>query len=167
MHTTAKIVLVALASACVTALVMLLVLSSSTKHPMPSDHPPPNNEDNVEVVDSEEEKMVAPDGGSALSLQYTKDVTIDLERETATLYFKNAGKSLQDAVLFLVIEDTVILQSGLLPAGNAVRSLSLPSGGTPLHPGIYEGVFCVQFYHSDGTSAQLNSRIEGITVTVQ
>ena len=146
---------------------MLVVWNIIDNKPLLPDKPPDTVDQNAAVVDSSEEKMTAPDGGSGLSLEYAKEVTIDLSAATARLYFKNAGKSLQNAVVALVIQDTVILQSDLLPPSSALTTMPLPADGVPLQSGTYSGAFIVKFFDDDGAVAHVNSCIEGITISVK
>ena len=167
MPTFVKTVLVALISICVTVAVMLVVWNAIDNKPLLPDKPPNTVDQNAAIVDATEEKMTSPDGGSGLSLEYAKEVSIDLSSANATLYFKNAGKSLQNAVVALVIQDTVILQSDLLPPGSALTTIPLPANGVPLQSGTYSGMFIVQFFDEEGSVAQVNSCIEGITISVK
>ena len=82
-----------------------------------------------------------------MSLTYSNEVTIDISDKAAGLYFANPGKSNQDMVLQIVIQDTVILQSGTLSPGNQVKLLNLLEGAEKmLQPGGYEGKFIVLYY---------------------
>ncbi len=146
---------------------MLLIWNSTANKPLLPDKPPDKVDENAVIGDFNEDKLVTPDGGSGLSLEYAKEVTIDLKTQTATLYFKNAGESLQNAVVCLLVQDTVILQSDLLPPGAALTSIPLSEKGVLLQSGSYTGTYVVQFFNEAGEASQLNSRIEGITITVK
>ncbi|MBR5572470.1 MAG: hypothetical protein IKV99_07515 [Oscillospiraceae bacterium] len=162
-----KTALIALISICVTVVVMLAVWNRIDNRPLLPDKPPDTIDQNAAIDDTTEEKMKAPNGGSGLSLEYAKEVSIDLSSANATLYFKNSGKSLQNAVVALVIQDTVILQSDLLPPGSTLTTIPLPTDGVPLQSGTYSGVFIVQFFDENGDAAHVNSCIEGITIFVK
>lgn len=166
MRTITKTILVALISICATVVVMLLLWNAGDDKPLLPDKPPNTIDQNAIIDDSTEEKMTPPDGGSGLSLEYAKDVSIDLNTGNATLYFKNAGKSLQNAVVTLIIQDTVILRSDLLPPGSTLATAPLAAEDIPLQAGVYTGTFVVQFFDENGESAYLNTRIEGVSVTV-
>lgn len=166
-RTTMKVLLAALVSVCVTVTVMLLLWNALTNKPLLPDRPPDQVDENAVMEDDGNGKMNPPDGGGGLSLEYIKEITIDLTEKTASLYFKNSGESLENAVLMLVIQDTVILQSDLLPPGSSLTTMPLPEKGIPLQKGNYDGAFVVQFFHDNGEVSQVNSRIEGIQVKVK
>ncbi|MCD8120588.1 MAG: hypothetical protein LUE29_14125 [Lachnospiraceae bacterium] len=132
------------------------------------DYAPQETEENAEAIgDDDDEKLEASEGGGAVSLSYSTEVTIDLSEETATLYFANPSKSTQDMVLQLVIQDTVVIQSGLLVPGNQVASLNLLDGAADLlEEGGYDGEFLVLYYDPDSREkAVVNTEIP-VTITV-
>ena len=130
---------------------------------------PPKSETGAESIagDDTDTKLNAPEGGGAVSLTYSKEVDINLGTKKASLVFANPAKSTQDAVVQLVIRDTVILQSGSLAPGTQVTALDLTEGAeTKLSAGVYDGRFVVSFYdRSTGRWATLNAEIP-VTVTV-
>ena len=133
------------------------------------DYAPVEEESNAQPIDGDDgEKMEAQAGGGAVSLTYSTQVTIDLSEQTASLLFANPGKSLQDMVLEIAIDETVIVQSGTLKPGNQVTTLDLLDGaGKQLQPGGYDGKFLVYYYDPDtGEKAVINTEIP-ITITVQ
>lgn len=109
----------------------------------------------------------AETGSGSVSLTYSDQVRIDLSKKEVTLLFANPSKSNQDVVLHLVIQDTVILQSGLLTPGNQIIGLDLSEESAKmLAPGGYEGEFLVSYYDSvSGEKAIVNTRIP-VSVTV-
>ena len=132
------------------------------------DYAPQQTEENAEPIDddSDGEKLQQQQGGGAVSLTYSKDVTIDLSDKTANLMFANPGKSNQDMMIQIVIQDTVIVQSGLLTPGYQVNKLDL-FDNAKLSSGTYEGKFVVLYYQKDtGEKAMLNTEIP-LTITVK
>lgn len=132
------------------------------------DYAPQEEEQNAETIPGDTgEKLDNPEGGGSVSLTYSREVSIDLSEETATLLFANPGKSNQDMVLQIVIQDTVIVQSGTLKPGNQVTTLELLDGmADKLSAGTYEGNFAVLYYHPEtGEKAIVNTEIP-ITLTV-
>lgn len=129
----------------------------------------PNIEANAESIagDTSGEKLSAPDGGGAVSLNYSKQVDVDLSAKKASLVFANPSKSNQDAVLQLIIQDTVIIQSGSLAPGTRVTTLDLSDdAAAKLTAGTYDGKFTVSFYdRATDRWATLNAEIP-VTVTV-
>ena len=132
------------------------------------DYAPQEMEQRAETIPNDSgEKMDKPEGGGSVSLTYSNKVTIDLSDKMAALYFANPGKSNQDMVLQIAIQDTVILQSGTLKPGNQVKLLDLLEGAEEmLSPGGYEGKFIVLYYDQEsGEKAMVNTEIP-ITVNV-
>ena len=132
------------------------------------DYAPKEEEQYAESIpDDSAEKMDLPQGGGSVSLTYAREVTIDLTDRMASLYFANPGKSNQDIVLQVVVQDTVIVQSGTLKPGNQVSMLELLEGAEKLlSAGGYDGKFVVHYYHPEtAEKAVLNTEIP-ITITV-
>lgn len=132
------------------------------------DYAPQKQEQNAETIpDDTGDKMENPEGGGAVSLTYSNEVTIDLSDKAAAIYFANPGKSNQDMVIQIAIQDTIILQSGTLSPGNQVKILNLLEGAEDmLQPGGYEGKFIVLYYDlTSGEKSMVNTEIP-ITINV-
>ncbi len=132
------------------------------------DYAPQQKEENAETIpDDTGNKMENPEGGGSVSLTYSNEVTIDINDKAAALYFANPGKSNQDMVLQIVIQDTIILQSGTLKPGNQVKLLNLLEGAEEmLQPGGYDGKFIVLYYdQTSGEKSMVNTEIP-ITINV-
>lgn len=132
------------------------------------DYAPQEEEQNAESIPGDDgEKMENPEGGGSVSLTYSRDVSVNLSTESATLLFANPGKSNQNIVLQIVIKDTVIVQSGTLKPGNQVTVLNLLEGAAQkLSVGTYEGNFNVLYYDPNTSEkAMVNTEIP-ITITV-
>ena len=132
------------------------------------DYAPQKQEQNAETIpDDTGEKMENPEGGGAVSLTYSNEVTIDLSDKAAAIYFANPGKSNQDMVIQIAIQDTIILQSGTLSPGNQVKLLNLLEGAEDmLQPGGYEGKFIVLYYDlTSGEKSMVNTEIP-VTINV-
>lgn len=133
------------------------------------DYAPAETEVNAQPIEDDSgEKMEAEEGGGAVSLTYSNEVTVDLSEGTASLVFANPGKSVQEMVVQIVIDDTVVVQSGTLEPGMMVSTLNLLDGAeSQLQPGGYDGSFVISYYDPDtGEKAVVNTEIP-ITVTVQ
>ena len=132
------------------------------------DYAPQETEQHAETIpDDSGEKMEKPEGGGSVSLTYSNKVTVDLSDKMASVYFANPGKSNQDMVIQISIQDTVILQSGTLKPGNQVKLLNLLEGAEKmLQPGGYEGKFVVLYYDPiSGEKSMVNTEIP-ITINV-
>ncbi len=81
---------------------------------------------------------------------------------------QEARRSGQDMVIQVVIQDTVILQSGRIVPGNQVTELSLAAGMVgKLLPGGYDGKFVIHYYDPEtGEKAIVNAEIP-IKITVK
>ena len=152
----------------IAAVVIVLTLQSGNSSVLAPDYAPRETEKNAEPIgDDGDSKLDQPDGGGAVSLTYAKEVRIRLSEKTAQLLFANPTKSNQDMLLQLVINDTVILQSGRLTPGNRVSELELLAGMEKrLSAGGYNGKFVVLYYdRTSGEKAMVNTEIP-VTVTV-
>lgn len=159
------LLLITIAAAAVT--VWALFFRDTTPELTP-DYAPRQEEERAEPIpDDSEEKLEHPEGGSSVSLSYSKEVSIGLEEKTAELIFANPGKSNQDMVLQIVIRDTIIAQSGTLKPGNQLSELELLEGAEKqLSEGAYDGKFNVLYYdQKTGEKAIVNTEIP-VTVTV-
>ena len=133
------------------------------------DYAPQETEKNQTPIEGDSgEKMEAEEGGGAVGLTYSNKVTIDLSGEQATLMFANPGKSTQDMVVQIVIQDQILVQSGKLTPGNKVTTLDLLDGAAQmLSPGGYDGKFVILYYNPEtGEKAVVNTEIP-ISITVQ
>lgn len=115
------------------------------------DYAPRKEDKHAQVLDEpKEDKLEQSEGGGAVSLTYTTYVTIDLSEQQATLYFANPGKSNQDIVLQLVVQDVILAQSGKLSPGKVLERLDLlDDASVRLQPGGYNGKLVALFYQPD------------------
>ena len=159
------LLLISLLALGVAALALLKGDSGPTLTP---DYAPQETEPHAETIpDDSGDKMEKPEGGGSVSLTYSNKVTIDLSDKMASVYFANPGKSNQDMVIQISIQDTVILQSGTLKPGQQVKLLDLLEGSEKLlQPGGYTGKFVVLYYDQDsGEKAMVNTEIP-VTINV-
>lgn len=132
------------------------------------DYAPQQEEPNAQDIgDGDAEKLEAPQGGGAVGLTYSAEVTIDLSEEKASLMFQNPSRSTSDMVVQVVIQDEIVAQSGKLVPGKEITTLDLlPGEAKKLAPGGYDAKFVVLMYDSDtAEKAMLNSEA-AISVTV-
>lgn len=154
-------------------LIVLLLSMCHSSHKKQSsevlipDLAPEETEPNVETIPNDTStKPESTDGGS-VRLLYSDKVTIDLSEDVASLYFGIPGRSNQDMILRIVIQDKVIAQSGLIPSGYQVETIELlPEAMSLLQAGKYSGKF-VLYYYSQETDelATINTEIP-ITIVV-
>lgn len=167
MEKRSKVLVAALAAVtCVSVCVALWALFGRSPTPvLPPDELPAAEENALPSGDDGGEKMDQPEGGGAVNITYSNQVSISLSEGTAQLFFSNPSRSNQSMVLEIVIQGTTVVQSGTLAPGNQVETLPLLDAAK-LSPGGYEGKFHVVFYDEDGRQAMLNTEIPiSITVT--
>ncbi len=126
------------------------------------DYAPRNEEKHaVEIPDDDDGKMQADEGGGAVSLSYGSNVSIILSNKTAALMFANPGKSTQDIVLQVVIQDNILVQSGRITPGYQVTTLDLLRGAADkLSVGEYDGKLVVLYYDRETREkAMVNTEI--------
>lgn len=124
------------------------------------DYAPQQEDVNAETIPGDtEEKLEHSDGGGAVGLTYGTEVTIDLSDKAATLMFQNPGRSTADMVVQIVIQDTILAQSGKLEPGKMITTLDLLDGAAKqLQPGGYDGKFVILMYDPEsGEKAMVNS----------
>ena len=165
----AILAVITVAALCVTMWALFLrEPDDNNKVILNPDYAPQNKEENAETIpDDTGDKMEPPEGGGAVSLTYSNEVKIDISDKAAAVYFANPGKSNQDMVIQIAIQDTIILQSGTLSPGNQVKILNLLEGAEDmLQPGGYEGKFIVLYYDlTSGEKSMVNTEIP-ITINV-
>ena len=132
------------------------------------DYAPREEEQYAEdIPDDDNEKMESPEGGGSVSLTYSREVSIDLSEGKAALHFANPGKSNQDMVLQIVIQDNVVSQSGTVKAGKQVNSLDLLEGAEgKLTEGTYEGMINVLYYDQDTSEKAIVNTEIPVSITV-
>lgn len=124
----------------------------------PNATPTPDANENTEKLEHEQ-------GGGSVSLQYTKEVRVDLSDGMVYLSFTNPPESNQDMVLQVVVQGKVIAESKLLPPGNGLSRLPLKEGAK-LSPGGYNGKFTAAYYYENGERAIVQTDIP-LVVQVQ
>lgn len=115
--------------------------------------------------DKENEKLEQEQGGGAVSIQYQKDVTIDLSEKAVYFSFTSPPESNQDMVLQIVAQNRVVAQSKLLPPGHELKRLDL-LGGVNLSVGGYDGQYTILYYYENGEKAMVETEIP-LTIKVQ
>lgn len=158
--------LITLAAVSVTVWALFFRAPAVTLAP---DYMPPEAEDNAEDIPGDSGDQAESEvGGGSVSLSYSDQVSIELQNETAFLYFANPGRSNQNMVIQIVVQDQVIVQSGTLKPGKQVMKLDLLAGAAKkLSPGGYHGKFVILYYDpATGEKAMLSTDIP-IQITVK
>ena len=106
-------------------------------------------------------------GSGSVSLTYSNTVKIRLGDRSAQFLFANPGRSNQDLVIQLIIQDRVIFQSGRITPGNQVANLELSAeSAAMLMPGGYEGAFLIHFYDPVSSEKAIVTTEIPVSVTV-
>ena len=131
--------------------IILLVVLLGTHTTLAPDYAPVNEEKYAEDIgDDGDKKLDQAEGGGAVSLTYSTNVDISLDKKLATLFFANPSKSNQDMVLQIVVHDVVVAQSGTISPGKQIGKMDLlSSGARKLQVGGYDGKFVVLYYQPD------------------
>lgn len=156
----------------VTALAVVVTVWTAVLRGRPAvlapDYAPRETERNAEPIEGDEggEKLEQPQGGGAVSVTYSKAVSVDLSDGLVSLLFANPSRSGQNILLQIVAQDAVLAQSGLLEPGRQVTRLTL-SDAVRLSEGSYDGRFVVFYYDREtGERAMLNTEIP-LSIQVQ
>lgn len=153
---------------CIGMTIWALFFRQNDKALIP-DYAPQKTEQNARPIEGDDgAKLDAPEGGGAISIEYENRVTIDLSDGKAYLSYANPGKSTQNIVLRIEIQDTAVVQSGTIRPGNQISELELLDGAAKkLQEGVYDAVFRILSYDPvTGEKAMVDTLAE-ITVTVQ
>lgn len=123
------------------------------------DYAPVETEAHAEPLPGDQkEPAKSSENGGFVSLMYSNSVTIDLNDSIISLLFGNPGNSNQDMVIQLIIQDTLIVQSGRLTPGHQVTKLDITEDVKKLlQPGGYEGTLCVHYYNMQNAEKALVS----------
>ena len=155
----ALLLLITVIAICITVWALFFRTPETTLSP---DYAPQETEAHAQTIPNDNShKKESEKGGGSVSLTYSNQVAIDLSDANASLMFANPNKSNQDMVLQIVIQNQVVVQSGIIRPGHQVTTLDLMDGAaTKLSPGGYDGNFVILYYHPDsGEKAIVNTEI--------
>lgn len=114
--------------------------------------------------DGDDEKMPQAEGGGAVNITYSNEVTISLADATAAVQITNPTRSNQSMLIQLVIQDVTVGQSGTIPPGNQLAMIPLNENIT-IEPGSYDGKFQLLFF--DVKTNQQANLTTSIPVTIR
>lgn len=142
-------------------LILLLLRQCSAEVPVLNpDYPPQSIEANAKPIPGGgADKLDYAQGGGAVILDYNDRCNVDLSDKVVKLTFANPGRSTQDMVLQLVVQDVVIAQSGRIMPGYELSKLDLLSDVEKmLSEGVYKGKFVINYYNPETNErAMVNS----------
>ena len=113
--------------------------------------------------DGDDEKMPQAEGGGAVNITYSNEVTISLADATAAVQITNPTRSNQSMLIQLMIQDVKVGQSGTIPPGNQLTVIPL-NENIKIEPGSYDGKFQLLFF--DVKTNQQANLTTSIPVTI-
>ena len=148
--------------------VTIFTLIRHPKQPNNSDYAPQQVEPQAEEIldEKNQEKLEQSNGGGAVSLTYSTQVTLHLEGKNADLLFQNPIRSNQNMMLELVLDGKTIAKTGTLEPGYKIEHLS-DVDMQKLSEGSYEGEFRVSYYHTDSGEKAIVNTVIPVQITVQ
>ena len=160
------LLLITVAAVCVAVWALFFRIPAE---PILPDRAPSVEEHAQPIPGDGEDSIDAKPGSGSVSLTYSNRVDISLADKTASLLFTNPGRSNQDMVLQLVIQDRVIFQSGRIKPGNQVTQLDISTeAAAMLVPGGYDAVFLLHFYDPvTGDKAMVTTEIPVLATVIQ
>lgn len=150
-------------------LLVILLRSCGPWGRISPDYPPQGTEEQQEPIDGDNsDKMDSEEGGGAINVTYSMDVTVSLSDNTVSLYYANPNASNQNvSILVMVNDDLVVAKSDLITPGHQVKQLPLESyAKSKLMAGGYDAQLIVRAYNPEsGEKAMIDT--EGkVTLTV-
>ena len=136
------------------------------------DHPLPEIDPDIETLpDDGDDQVNSEEGGGFVSMVYTKDATISLSSNKATVYYQNPHKSNHGVVLELYLvsegQEYFLGRTGLIPAGSAIYEMDVSERAVQIRAGVYTGLYRTFYYDPlTGERAAISSDITEVTVSV-
>lgn len=154
---------------CIAVTIWAVFFRKTDTTPITPDFAPEQIESNVERVTGDDSKLDVPQGGGGISIEYSNSVTVDLSENKAHFQYTHPAKSTHNIVLCIVVQDTVIAQSGLITPGNRMKELPLLEGiADKLSPGTYtDAQFKILSYDPDSGEKTMVDTAAQITLTVE
>lgn len=141
--------LIALLAVCVAVWALWFRAPTS---PAEQDISPVADEHLTPTDDGDDEKMPQAEGGGAVNITYSNQVTVSLADAAANVQITNPTRSNQSMLIELMIQDVKVGRSGTIPPGNQLTVIPLDENVT-LDPGKYSGMFHLLFFDTE-TNAQ-------------
>ena len=135
------------------------------------DHPLPDIDPDVETLPDDSDKVQSENGGGFVSMVYTKEATVSLSTNTATIYYQNPNKSNHSVVLELYLisgeQEYFLGRTGLIPAGGAIYQMDVSERDANIRAGIYTGLYRSYYYDPlTGERAAISSDITEVRISV-
>ena len=134
------------------------------------DYPNGVNDDNIVKTDSDKNKMDKSEGGGAVSLSYSKNVTIDMITNKASINFKNPSKSTQSLELQLLLqqddEEILVAKTDRIPPGYSIYEMDIFDKDS-IQSGKYNGKFIVSYYDEETEEKAIVDTEIPVDITIQ
>ena len=137
------------------------------------DHPLPEIDPDIETlpVDEDGDKVQSESGGGFVSMVFTKEASISLSSNTATIYYQNPSKSNHAVILELYLisdgQEYFLGRTGLIPAGGAIYRMDVSERDAGIRAGIYTGLYRTYYYDPQtGERAAISSDITEVKISV-
>ena len=157
--------------AVTTVLVVQLIGNPKPPIVIDPDHPLPEIDPDIETLPDDGDKVQSESGGGFVSMVYTKEATVSLSTNTATIYYQNPNKSNHAVVLELYLvsgeQEYFLGRTGLIPAGGAIYQMDVSERDASIRAGIYTGLYRTYYYDPlTGERAAISSDITEVKVSV-
>lgn len=159
--------------AVTTTLVIQLIGNPKPPIVIDPDHPLPEIDPDIEMlpVDEDGDKVQSESGGGFVSMVFTKEASISLSSNTATIYYQNPSKSNHAVILELYLisdgQEYFLGRTGLIPAGGAIYRMDVSERDAGIRAGIYTGLYRTYYYDPQtGERAAISSDITEVKISV-
>lgn len=146
----------------------LFLRAPKTDNTLAPDYAPRQVEQHAQRYGEETSKLEQTDGGGAVTLEYTTDVSINLSEKKVYFSVANPYQSNQSMLVQIKIKDEVIAESGTLQPGYKLSELDITEQKAKmLSEGVYDGQILIWYYQPDtGERAVVNTAIP-VSINVQ
>ena len=139
----------------------LFIRKPAADNTLAPDYAPRQTEKYAENYGEVTSKLDQAEGGGAVTLEYTTDVSISLSDKKVYFSVANPYQSNQSMLVQIKIKDEVIAESGTLEPGYKLNELDITDQKIKmLSSGVYEGQILIWYYQPDtGERAVVNTAI--------
>ncbi len=155
-------------TASITITVWVLFSGDNAGTLITPDYPPQSTEPNQKPLEGDDgEKMESPNGGGAINVTYTTNVTVDLSENKVTLLYANPQASNQNVAILIMIDDLVVAKSDLITPGHGVDTLTLEKYAKErLAEGGYDGELVIRAYNPETNEKAMVDAKGKVEITV-
>jgi len=147
---------------------LYMLLNKGNEEILAPDYAKPEIEENAEPFDNQNaEPYEQIENGGAVDIIFGEDMEIDLSKDIISFSFGNPKKSNHDMLIQIVIQESLVAESGMIQPGNRVSVLNLHEDiKNKLIAGLYDGEIRVYLYDCvSAEKAMVDVKIP-VTITV-